>query len=258
MSRRLPQFEFFLYNFSSILCLKFENENYQVSNLATFLSILRMPILISMTCIIALNPLIKNTIVQESLVILKNYSVFSRVSIILVAVSLYVTTFIYCISQAIRRYKVRNFIRSFVAKSLEEKYFLKYKSCCFKHSLMFVILVLIVEVLSFFGAFKMSIWSIFALLAISQPFIIFIIFAFFVTNFENFVVASLKQFRKELKRSKNLPCLKRGQRFENYLRLSKIYQEIYDLVEQFNDCFGPQMTLLIVHMISMTIFSVSF
>lgn len=259
MSRLVHRFAFHLYNFSSILCLKLENRVCEVSNLAAFVNILKIPFMVLFSFIIATNPVLRDTITLESLVVLKDYSTFSRVSIIIAAVQLYLITFIFCVAQSVRRYKVRNFMRNFMEKALDEKYFMKYKSYCFKHSLAFTILILIILVVSFFGSFKRSIWSFFALMVYSYPFVLLTTFTSFVSNFENFVIASLKQFRKDLKQHHSLHVsLTREQNFEIYLELSRKYREIYGLTMQFNDCFGPLITLACIHMISTMIFGVGY
>lgn len=255
MSPQLNRLSFFLCNYSSIFCLKFKNSVYEVSNLLALLNILKIPAIVTLTILIARYPMMRDTVTLESLVVLKNYSHFSRVSILIVVVLLYGTTFAFCCSLVMKRFEVRNFARVFSGKSIDKYFLMIYNRYCLKHSVILFILFVIIAFLSFVGSFKMSIWSVFALIAYSYPFILLFIFTSFVTNVENFIIASLEEFRDKLFKVHRSS----GNSFQSYeihLNLSRNYHEIYELFIQFNNCFGPQITLVNLHLILMMIFGV--
>lgn len=257
MSRLLHRYELCLYNFSSIFCLKSDDQVFKVSNFAAFVNILKIPFVIFFAFIMSLNHTLRDTITQESLVVLKNYSSFAKLSIIIGYVLLFVTSFVFCLWHAIKRHDVRDFIEIFLKNSLDDKYFIKYKSYCLRHSVALFILVLIVLLISFIGSFKMSILSVIALLVFSYPFVMFVSFASFVTTFENYIIVSLKRFKSELKKHNHAyPSYGSSERLEKYLKLSKTYQEIYELFMKFHHCFGPQITFVNTNLIAILIFCV--
>lgn len=82
-------------------------------------------------------------------------------------------------------------------------------------------------------------------------------FVSFVKNFENYVLASLKEFKNDLTELSIFGSHCKQMHIAVYLKLAKRYQKLLDLVEMFNKSFGLQLTVITCLITATIVFSVS-
>lgn len=254
---RIRQIALFCFNYSSILCLKYANETFKVSNIQAVLNLLKMPFVSMTVAFIYFHEPLRQLFYASNLVALKDYSPFARISISIDIFLLNHTSYLLCILQVTRRKAIKDFVNSILEKSLEEKYFLKFRKYCIKALIVTSSLFTIYCIVQFVGAVKFSFLSIIVSFVIFFPLLVIASFAIFVKFFENFVIAIMKQFRMDLKIVSNRMLLNHNQNVEDFLRLSRQHQEIYVLVERFNKHLGLQLTSIVCFFTLMIIFSVS-
>lgn len=247
----------FFFNYSSIFCFKFENKQHKISNFLTALNLLKMPLVSTTGWLIIYHRPFKQKFFIENLFAMKDFSQFARVSFVIVIAILNLTSYLLSILQMVKREEIKIFVNAAFDKSLDGKYFLKFRKNCIETVIWAVILYSINAVGQFTGNLKISILTILACIILYFPSLLISSFEVFVKIFENFVVATMKQFRKDLKNVSNRMLLNHNQSVEEFLRLSRKHQEIYDLVERFNKNLGLQQTLIICFLTSMMVFSVS-
>lgn len=255
MSLSLHRSALFFYNFFSITCLTFENQVYKVSNFNAVFNAIKTPIVITIVVIISLHEPLRNQIFRKSLAVLDNYSVFSKITVTLSVVTMQITMLFLAFIQVYRRNKIRSFVNRGNKIKIKEKYFQQYRKNCIKNLTQLGITFLTFYFVFFFGGLNFSLSAFLA-----SPVILFgcanmLAYISFFKNFENFLIAMLNDFKRDVE-----ACLLSidSQNYKYFLRLSKKYQEIYDLVECFNECFGLQLTFFMCFLSIMLIASVTF
>lgn len=256
MSPLVHRFLISYYNFSAIFCFKLRDEKYQISNFIVLCNVIKLPLVLIFSVYVIDKPLLRDEIFLETLIVLKDFSPFSRFSISVVVILIDLSMFILIQLQVLQRHKIKNFTNTLISNSLDEKYFAEFKKKTTSHLLVLTSVSVLSLLFSYFGAFNVSILSFFASLIYFFPHCVMVGFISFVLLFTNFVLASLEEFKNDLRMVFMKENPDQDFSFQNYLRLSRKYQKLYELVEQFNGCFGSQLTLITCYLSAMMVFNV--
>lgn len=256
MSPLLHRFLLSYYNFSAISCFKLRDGKYQISIFMALCNVLKLPLVLIFSIYVIDNPSLRDEIFLKTLIVLKDFSPFSRFSITIVVILINLAMFILILLQVLKRNKIKNFTNTLIGKSLDEKYFVEFKKKASSHLLVLATVFVLSLSISYFGAFNVSTLSFFACLIYFFPHFVMIGFISFVLVFTNFVFASLKEFKDDLRMVSMTENHNQDFSLENYLRLSRKFQKLYELVEQFIDCFGSQLTIMTCYLTAMMVFNV--
>lgn len=245
----------YFYNFSSILCLKFENRTCKVSKLTTFLNVLKMPSVILLTAFMTFYTPIAEVVFQNNLLAMRNYSMFSKFSLLFVLSLRQLSKLILCILQVLQRHDIGRFMNCASTRFLGGNFARQFEKLFIKNLCVFGSLFTVISFLQYFGAFQISFPSLLAELIICYPNLVQFAFISFVKNVESFIIASLKEFQEDLNEILLNP--KSKWTTEDAVRLSRRYQEIFNIAEQFNECVGSQITLMTCYFVLMLVLDVS-
>lgn len=242
MSPVLNRLEVFFYNFTSVFCVTKEKDVLRVSNFAAVCNILKMPFYLAFT--VFSFTYFEEELVHEKFDGLKQFSTFSKVLLLVTSITGLTSAFLFTVLQVVRRQEFTKFVNVWLQKQLAEEYFQQYRNDCFKYHTAEVIVVSIHMLCQYLGAGKHSLISLVSSLVFMQPNIMLFGVLSFVTCFQNYVIALLTEFNDELIDFAQGAALNQRPTMENYLKVSKKYQEIHEFVDQFRKCFGVQITLI--------------
>lgn len=245
MSHVLHRYTIRFHNFASLLCLKEQNGSYKVSHTSSLLNCLKMPFIIVFA---VLYVIYSNTEDKKSSIDLKKFSTFSLASLVIMTVSAYVSSTCLIVLQVINRYPMKNFFNNWLRSSLGQEYLIEFQRICLRNDIALVVVFSVFSSIQYFGLTKITLISFAATMVLLYPNIVLVNVISFVTSFQNFVAISLKEFRKSIQISQQKSS-KSEHVAESYLQLSRKYQELHDLVQQFNDCFGHSLTLMTCYVI---------
>lgn len=247
MSQVVTRFKLLLYNFGLVSSLKEENTVFKVSNFVAFSNVLKIPLVIVITMLVFTYPPISNEIVLDTLIELKGYSVFSKFSIHILVASTYITSIVFSLLQVKQRHEMCSFVNNLNGIFLNEKYSQRFRkdNKIYSHSLLFVFMS--ISIVQYLGAVKISILSFFVSFFFIFPNVFLFSVVSFVTGFESFVIASLEGLQEDFEEFSHQLFVQKDFGIETFLQLSRKYQNIYNLTEQFNDFFGAQLTLVTCH-----------
>lgn len=249
MSSLLHRYLIQIYNFASILSLNKENGSYEVSNFKSFCNFLKMPIVITFISVYFIYFVPIDTQRVEEF---KKFSTFSMVTMYIISTSTNIVGFLFAIFQVAGRYDMKSFINSWFEASLSKKYLVQFQKNCFIKDVALTSLFSIFAILQYLSTIEVTFMSLLATMILFYPNIIVVSVTSFVTSFQFFVAVSLKEFRQSFDEFSQKNSFEREQIAESYLQLSRKYQNLHDLVEQFNDCFGHSLTLMTCY-ITMTL-----
>lgn len=245
MSKVLNAAVLFLYNFTTILALKYKDGLFKTSKTLTLLNILKIPITVFFTVFVSTYPPLRDKIFMQNLIILKNYSDFSKLSMILLIVNMYIGSYSICILHFVKVKKIEIFLSSIFAVEIEEELLKTFNRKCFKHFLSLLSVFVFVSSVQVIGSLKLSLSAILADLVFQFPNFVLIGFVMFVKTFENFICLLLHQIKKCIMIQNNQKLT--SNMLESYLILSKGHREIWSFVEEFNNNFGAQLTIVICY-----------
>lgn len=242
MSQVLNRYQIRFYNFASVLCLKQNKQDFEVSNLAAFTNLLKMPFVLIFTTIAYVY--FNKEFVPDKFVGMKQFSTFSKVLMSITALSAGITSYVFAIFQVLRRHELSKFVNFWIIKPLEQENFQRYKSDCRRYHASFIIVFISFYVVQYLGAAKISLFSLLTSVVFMYPnYLLFAVLSF-VTSFQNFVIAQLNESYLELIKFSRFSKQTTTTTVESYLEVSRNYQQIYEFVEQFKKIFGIQLTLI--------------
>lgn len=251
MLQVLHRFALYLYNFSSITSLSYRDHRYHVSKLLTLINFLKMPLVLAVALVISLNVSLRNAIFKKNLADLDNFSIFSKLIVTLSVSLVQLIALVMNWIQVAKCNKIKMFLNNAAKIPLGPKYCQKFKNAC---SLDFKILGLLYvanHILQFFGTVKATLFTPIFSTIMFYASVLFTAFVGFIKNFENFLVASLKELKHELKS----PNLKADPSY--FSNVCKKYQRLYDLTEEFHSCLGLQLTIMTCYSAVMLVFNVN-
>lgn len=251
MSLSSHRFFLSILNFLSVFCFTLEGKTFEISNFLALCNVLKVPFVIFFNIYIMSDYSLKVQVFRNTFVSFDKFSIFAKLVVSIVAISGNVTILIISLLQVSLRHKIKNFANILIQQSLHEKYFRKFKKISLDHSIKLTILSFAMVLFMYRGAFKNSVIAFAACLIHAFPLFLTSGLIGFLIAFHDFIVSSLKEFKHDLKSCQNFDI-------KNCLQLSKKYQNIYELMEQFNDCFGRQLTVVTCFLVAMLVFCVSF
>ena len=232
------------YNFHSILNLKLKNENFEVSKIVTISNLLKFPACIIISILVSFPS--ETQLLNDEIAIVKS-SKFVTVSQIVVVFFHFFYFTLLCLIQILNRHKTMKLVNKAFELKMKKEFQYQFIKNCARHFLNLFLILVVLSIFQYCFIFKLS-WqsAILMIIGIHQNLII-LGFVTFSKNFEEFVVALLNELRSDLK-------LKLHENNQIYL---KRHQEVYDLAEQFQTCFGLQFTVFTCFFTFNCIFSVS-
>lgn len=244
------------YNFSSVLCVKEKNRILEVSNFGAICNVLKLPFVLLFTFFIYAT--FSEGTKMENFENFRKFSTFSTITLFVVAVSLNLVTFLSAVFQVTRRHAVKDFVNFWMSKSLDQEYLQQYKKTCFKHHVLGLVVMSTFIFPQYLAAMNTSLMvALVSSFVFMYPYYLLFGMMSFVLSFQNFVFESLKEFRRDLKKFSRQDSKGHEVSVQRYLRVSRKYQEIYDLVEQFKSCFGFQLTFLTCYLTLILVCTVS-
>lgn len=186
----------------------------------------------------------KEELVSEKLVDLKQFSTFSKILLLMTSVTGVTSVFVLSILQVVRRHEFTKFVNFWMQKPVAQEHFQQYRTDCFKHHVTVAVVVSLNILCQYLGGAKFTLISLVSSLVIMQPSIMLYGIFGFATCFQSYVIALLADFYDDLMEFSQGAALNEVATIENYLRLSKKYQEIHDFIDQFVKCFGAQLSLI--------------
>lgn len=253
MSKRLGRFAVSFYNFCFIFCLKYENESFEVSKFAIAMNIFRVAVSLGTVYCVIWRPELRKSIFRIDPMETAQFSKFALTSIRVAGILLQVTACFIISANLKRRKGFRNFMNEAIKICLKEKYLKNFIKLSVYHSVEISIFYSFTMVLKCFAMVNQQLIPVLVFILIMYLSSIAFGFICFVKNFENFVVVSLKEIKNDLKDQNNF---KHGDE-TSMLNLSKKHQKLFNLVQQFNETLGFQMTSVICLLNLTIIFSVS-
>lgn len=249
----------FFYNVASISSLKYKNGKYSVSTFLAILNLFKAPGCIMLMSVMLSIPWLAETIFLAPSTLFGNLSTFSIVAIVIEVTTINVSIVVLAWIHFYQRKLIENLANACLEKRLSVRYFEKFQNFCKERSLVLFSVLTAMFVLNFLGAFKVSIISLLVSLIIVYPILVLFSFISLLNNFENFIVASLKEFKSELRMFSCSSIIRnRKNNFEASVKLCQSFQEIHLLIEDFNEALGKQVTVLVCSLLLTSIFHVSF
>jgi hypothetical protein len=140
---------------------------------------------------------------------------------------------------------------------VKEKYFAIFKKSCVKDSMVLFSIFISNYTIQCFGTFKLTFLSSIVSTIVYYPFIAVFGFISFIKNFENFIIASMKDFKREIKDFSKCKSVTDSFKLKQFYQLSNKYQKIANLLKEFNKCFGLQVTILSCYLTALLVFNAS-
>lgn len=239
MSRKFKHFFINFYSFSSILCIKTKNGQFIPSKIRVFFNILAIIFGLLFLISYTTSKTFRKLFYADDVADLKQYSNLSNIILQLYNYSSLCGTYVLLFLQGIRYKKTLRFIELILDDDILSEHFNSiYKGACIKNliTLLFVQFLFLLPQFVAFLDFQKIYGVIFHFFSMYNYFPI-IAFINLMHNFTIFVVLVLRQVRVDLK---NLNEIK-----QNLKKLQKVTK----IMENFQEVFGDQITLLTVDFI---------
>lgn len=245
------RFALFFYNYTAILAFKYKDGSFKTSKLLILQNLVKIPLSMALAGFVALYPPLRDAIFIKKVIVLKNYSDFSRLSVLLVIAIMDTASYLLCILQILQVKKIKNFMNSLILLKIERTFLEKFHKKCVKRFIDLILVFSFVSAVQIIGAMKFSALAILADFIFLFPNFVLIGFISFFINIENFISVMLLEFKCYLESMEA-----RSFSTNNYLKLTKRHHEIHAIFKQFNNCFGIQLNLVVCYVTSMMVLNV--
>ena len=234
------------YNFSGLFNFKLQDGKNQVSNITALTNLVKVPIILLLQVLVFHHPIFHAEVHSPEALSL----IFSKVVqavFIIQKLSASISSILFCWIQVANRHKLKRLINGMMLLKIANEP----QSDCMKSCIRDNILIFSIFTAKTFGLyfviFKFSMLSF--IVNIISSFLIFQTFVFvsFVKNFENYVLVLMEEFRKDLKHFS----------FRRHQKYFERYDEIHDLIRDFQQCFGLQLSVFTCFFLEECIFGVS-
>ena len=242
MTKLWVQFAITFYNFFAIFNLNFKGGKCEVSNILSVLNLFETPGIIALH--LYTHFYVRN---RSHEVMTINHSNFFTILSIVFATVFKLHAVLFCWIQVANRNKVEKLVNKILGTTISEENFLKCRKSCVWQMVEIIFLYSASLFYHYFILMEHSFVSFILFVVSSYVTSLRLVFVNFVRNFECFIVALMNEFELELENFSH----------QNYKKYFKRYQEIYDLTEEFQNCFGLQLTISICVCMLECIFSVS-
>lgn len=244
------KFALYFYNLFSVSSLRFKNGQIQVSNLVALSNIIKLPLISIMSLVpVYYKPLRENFYEIEEKT-LKNFSTFAIVSMVLTFLTLNIAEFSFCCIQVAKRHEIAVLANILNRNPLNGKFLECFKMSCRRQSLIFLFIYFAMLLSQYLSMTKISLFSLIVSIIFSYPQIVLFALVSALKIYENFVIALLHELENDLK-----VCFKVNEMTK--VQFYNRYQDIFDLVEYFNDTFAYQFTIFSICFFVMSVFNVS-
>lgn len=233
------------YNFFSISNLKLRNGKFEVSYVLTLLNIVVLPVSLVVSHFVTEYSDIE---LYSEEVNAARVSKFSKISSQFLAIYYLAHSIFFYLIQIVNRHKISRLVNRAADMKLKTNFLNKFKKNCIWKSFLISFALLSLITVQITTIVKISIASFIIVVVLSYKVIVPFAFMSFVVNFEQFFVALLEEFRSDLKQYNP----------KNYQKHMKRFQEIYDLIEEFQSCFKHQFTATICAFLLNCVTTVSF
>lgn len=193
----------------------------------------------------------KEKLFVKKVIVLKNYSNFSKVTVIYVVAMMNIDGVVICIIQVTRSKKIEHFANQLFSISFRESLLIKFQKESMKYSLILFSIFTFVSSVQIIGAMKISFLTIFSTFIFLYPNFVLISFVSFVKFFGIFISISLENFQY------GLSYITTENKLKNDLAQSKKYHDIFEWVESFKKIFKNQLTLVACYCSSVMVLNVN-
>jgi 7tm Chemosensory receptor len=238
MLKGLHRFALTTFNFASILNLEYRDGIFEVSKFTAISNVLKLPAFVLFRKLVSL---IEPDDIEREQAIAENLSSFFRLLqpiFILVCMSSIIIIFVL---QCYKRDEIKTLANQAMSISLNEELRKKLEADFIKFSGALIFIFVASFMITFAGG-EASLSMLSNILLVEYNTLMLICFIVFVKLFELLLTAAIYTLKAHLAEFNNFTCSVHG---KMYLKLSKDYQQIYLLSEQFNNCFGLQITLVL-------------
>lgn len=257
MLKASHRFALFFYKFSGLFSLKFKDGRFEVSKRLMFINFFRMVFCVSFIAFVLVGSMEEYELFRKEFVSLPNLSEFSVISHCIATFLVHFTQSILFLFQLFKQPQLKIFSSQCLNMKLGGKHFTVFEEKLAKHFKILAVIFLLLMTLKYFTMMILTICSVPVFLVYIYPIVSFMGFVSFVKNFENYVLASLKEFQNDLKELLIFGSQCRQVHIAIYLKLAKKYQKLHDLVEMFNKSFGFKLTVITCLITATIVFSVS-
>lgn len=225
----LKRFAYFFYNFTGFYCFKFENSQFKISRVKFFFNLFRLTssFLIAAIAMIILSG--AKEIIRQDLVSLPVFSDFTRFSLLVGVALQQSSAFVLFFSQALKLSKIASFLNKCQVISPKHEFLEIFEQNVTQHFKVLFFIMIPLTTLKYTAMMIPSAWSFLVFLSFMYPAATILGFFSFVKNFENFIIACLKELESEV---------------EDCFSLISKYKKLYGVSKAFNDAFGNQLTLM--------------
>ena len=245
MSSRLQSFALSFYNFSSITALRYENLRYKISTFSTIANCLKIPILCFMIGLLTIHRELLAECLLPTLMKLENFSSFTKISISIITFLPDLFLVYLFISLLVTRKEIKNLLNNSLTFNMTNKYLKTFEKLCIHQSLTLLFVFLMTSIIQYYGSFQFGFIPMIFFIFFLYPTLMIFSFVSFIKTFENFIVASLEEFKDDLiKLSDRDEKLK----LKMFQELSWKFRHINNLTEKFNKVCGLQITVFISYL----------
>lgn len=252
MSRRLHRFALCFYNFSAILCMKFDKEIVSISLWKALVNFLKILSMVMLTLFVFSNDSVGSKILKQKLIEVENFSKLSKIVTASILSLLFLLTIALVILQISFRNRVRNLLNNAFQFPLRSYFLTELEKNCVFDIKVLTIVLLTKHIFHYYGVCKISLISFAYSFVFLYGSLVPIAFVSLANCFENFFVIALQDLQNEVKVVSSNSC---GNQ-DHFTKLSRKHQKLYELSQQFNKAFGLQMTLFVCCMAVLTAFCV--
>lgn len=254
MLKLVKQLLISFFNYSGLFCFQLKNGKFEISNFKAATNLFKMLFSYVLTILITQVYRGKYEIFRVNIVAFPNFSVFSKIVLIASGVLITHTGIVLTIVHFGKRHAFRNLLNEALSCNLKPAYLIRFEKACFRSFAAIGVLIPTIMFLRFYSLMYLTALNFLIFLVFVYPFILLLGFICFVKIFEKFIVTSLEEIDEDLKNIRNHD---RQLGFENFLMLSKKYQKLHDLAENFNTAFGSQVTVMTSLIIGTSVCNVS-
>lgn len=253
MSHHLQRLALSFYNFFSILCLKHENQVFTISTFTANTNCFKLPLNLMMVLYVSSDEQLRNLLFKKNIVVLKRYSTFAIIAILIVMLLMNFVMLIISFTQFVLRNKIKCFMNKVAENPLTSTYARKFQNICVRDTAVLITVSTVSLIVQFIDSYKISFLNFVFSMILFYGHVMIVCLLSFIKNFENFIVASIKQLKSDIKENYHLINASENEKQSEFIRK---HQRICDLMLQFDTSLGLQLTILAVYLTSMLVFCV--
>lgn len=254
MSPRLGSFAIRFYNFSSILCLKLENQTFQVSASGALFNTFKLPLVLCSAFYVLLHGPLRDEILKKQMIDMNDFSELAKVTIIVATFLAFITSQTISILQVLFRHKMKKLLNELMRYQLSDSYFAKLRKFWISDFIEFSLFLITKCIIQAHGTSKLSAPTFLYISVYFYINLVLIAFVSFCKSYENFFIMSLRDLKNTIKCCKNSDQI--DDDVEYFIAFSRQYQRLFNLAQRFNRACGLQMTIVTCYLTIVLTFGV--